>query len=419
MLSNILFYLFIISTIILGSISIGPFSLRVYMTIIIILLLIMKRTRFSMNRNNKYMCVYILYLFFYGVSLINNGEFETHNYIKQIMAYHLVCITIFYSCQFFITTSNVLKITNTCIIGVLFLTSVVTILQYIGNPLGWSIALFFNNNGIPDVINEYSASNNYLGNNLGKSITVGLFPYVFTNAMFISSTGVVPLFGYFYKKNSLIIRILYLLITLLAVIACFMTQQRAAFGLLLFGIIMSFIRFGSKKIVIFLLFSLFIISICGINLTTVVAEDNIGRIGTMLDFKGDISRNMLRKEAIQFIKNNLLWGGPESFKFIAGNSAHNFFLNAFIYGGLFGGISVVVMFIMMLQRVLLVIYKAKSLNLSFFYSIGLLAFFLCGFFHNASIVIGSSQIFILFSLMLVADYLENINTNYGNMYHFT
>ena len=225
--------------------------------------------------------------------------------------------------------------------------------------------------------------------------------------MFIASTAVLPLFYFFKKEANTSHRFIYVTITSLAFVACFMTQQRAAFGLLIVSLVGAFFLFGKRKYTWFLLLGIIFLSFSQIDFSAMIDDEKYGRIGTMLDFKDDETRQSLRLLASDYISNNLFWGGPEKYLKLAGEQSHNFFYNAFIYGGLFGGITVIVLFVMMNVRCFSNIVKGfKAINLSAFYGIGLLTFFTCGFFHNGSLVLGSSQIFVLFALMIVAEKLE-------------
>lgn len=403
-----LFILFFISVIAFGSISIGPVSVRVIMSVLMIAMLLFNPNKSNWKMPRKYIIMYLLYLFFYGLSLIMNGEFESHGYIKQILAFHLICIIVYFACHSFIKTEELLRLTTKAMLGVLVVTSIATILQYYENPIGWSIAVLLNSSGLTETIQNNMEEGG--GTFLGKSITVGIFPYVFTNAMFIASTSVVSLYGVLRNDVTIYVKVLYIGIAALAFIACFMTQQRAAFGLMLLGYAYVFFLLGGKKIawIIIVLFSIFFLNDIGLDI--LLSDERLGRFGELLSFKEDESRNDLREIASTFLSDNLLWGGPQKYQLLAGYASHNFIYNAFIYGGLFGGICVISLSIMMIIRSIKVIIKYNEKKLSPFFAIGLLVFLGCGFFHNASLVIGSSQIFILFSLMLIAEHFEaNLN----------
>lgn len=405
------FVLFFIAVIAFGSIAVGPYSLRVFLSVIMIVLLLFFRKKTKWEIPFKYVGVYLLFLFFYGLALTMNGEFKTHGFIKQFLAFHLVCIIVYYACYTFVTSKRKMIITTRLLMGILVTTCIVTILQYNGSSLGWGIAVTFNSSGLTDSIQENMLSSD--GDFLGKSITVGIFPYVFTNAMFIASTGVISLYGMLNKEKKTIEKVIYMFITLLAIVACFMTQQRAAFGLMILGIAVILLLYGNKHVALLLLFVFVLLFFFNNSIfETLQNDERLGRFVEILNLKDDESRKALREAAENFLDNHLLWGGPEKYQMLAGKASHNFFYNAFIYGGLFGGLTVLLLFTMMVFRSFMVIKNGlRRDRLSPYFAVGLLIFLGCGFFHNASLVIGSSQIFILFSMMLVTERIENQQLN--------
>ena len=122
----------------------------------------------------------------------------------------------------------------------------------------------------------------------------------------------------------------------------------------------------------------------------------------------DDTRERLLRNGLNFVADNTMWGGPLAYMDAnAGLPSHNFILNALIYGGLFGGIILIVLFAkILIKAIRLVFNKYKRNSSSFFCAIALICFLLQGMFHNESLITGSTLLFVLFSLMLTSDKLE-------------
>ncbi len=400
------FIIYFISIICLGSLNIGPFSPRVYMTVLMFGVLIMNINNTLKRLPNKYIIVFVAFIMMMGLSLSMNGELESFGYLKLILSFHFVAIVAYYALGLCISTEDrLVQITNV-LLGILLITSVATILQYYNNPMGWGIRVLFTPTGLSEELQE-SLANNLNDSLLGRSLAVGIFDYAFSNAMFISSTGVVAMGMTFRQASKKLSRIFYFGIAICAIVACFMTQQRAAFYLMLLSYIVVLLMFTRHKIVVGIVVLLFILLAVGEGSDIIYSED-VGRMSLSTLNMEDDTRQDLWDNAFDFISSHLMWGGPLAYQQLNhGLQSHNFFLNAFIYGGLLGSIFIILMFLMMCWRCFVCILRGwGKRRLSCCFAIGVLIFFVCGFFHNASLVLGSTQIFILFPLMLVGENIE-------------
>ena len=71
------FFTFLISIILLGSVAIGPFSIRVYVTIAMMLFLFYKGTKGGNNIisiDHGQLNIYVLFLILMGLAQLLNGE---------------------------------------------------------------------------------------------------------------------------------------------------------------------------------------------------------------------------------------------------------------------------------------------------------------------------------------------------------
>lgn len=401
------FFLYIIAVLLFGGYIIGPFSIRVYMVLIMMVLLISRYSKgIRTPLPTNYVFWFISFIVLMALAFLITGEFFEYGFIKFVLANHLVCIVTYFAIGSFVTNSKKIKAVTNVLLAIMFVSSVVTILQYYNNPFGWRMARILStstmNESLSDKIMRFSDDSTMLGH----SYAMGIFDFAFSNAMYIGSTAILALYWGLNKKEAFAKRFWYLLIYTIGLIACFDTQQRAAFFCL---IIMSVFLFWKN-----IHNSFFRLILVGMALVLIVYSnqeiglsngEDLGRM-SVVDFEND-SRYGMWQRAIPFIIENP-FGGAILFMRINNNMpVHNFFLNAFIYGGLLGGSVVIALFIKMILQIIKAIKTIDfSESLSAYYAISLLIYFICGMVHNSSLVFGSVLIFILFPLMLCERYFE-------------
>lgn len=398
------FYLYIIAVLLFGGYIIGPFSIRVYMVLIMLIHLIVQ---YSKGKKSSlpisYIYWYIAFILVMALAFLITGEFFVFGFIKFILANHLVCIVTYFAIGLYITDYNKLKGVTKVLVGIMFFTSIITILQYYNNPIGWNFARAFSTSRMSETLSDKLLRFSEESSMLGHSYAMGIFDFAFSNAMFIASTSVLSLYWALRKQEKGGIRLWYLFVFLVGLMGCFATQQRAAFYCLV--IISGVIIWENIKNPIFrviLLGFILLVLVYSNTSSPFFENEELGRMSAIGNFEKD-SRYMMWQNAIRFIGHNV-FGGPLAFILINNNMpAHNFIFNAFIYGGLFGGTIVIILFIKMLAQIFKSIKKrnlSTSKYLSSLYALELLIFFICGMFHNSSLVFGSVLIFVLFPLMM-------------------
>lgn len=401
-----LFYIgFVISTLIFGSVFIGPMSIRVYMTVLMILFLLLKFSYVLKQLPKTYILLYVMFMLFVGVATAFNGDMTLGEYLKVVLSTFLVSIVAYYATGYFINNSRKLYIIYWALILVLLFTSVITILQYIGIPIGWIVGEFFAQ-ADQDVIDKIENVSDLQENLLGVSFARGVFNHPVKNAMFIASISVLPLGGLINANNNVLIRTLYTAIYIIATVACFMTQQRSAFYILV-AVSVAIVFCATRRKMLLLL-------VCGMIfwaelpiIYDYISSDAVGRL-SVLNLTDGTGRNVLWYNARNFIYENILFGGPVKFmQMNNGLPPHNFFYSAFIYGGLFGGIIIICLFI---KIIVYLVSKMKSnlckSNYTGILSASLFVFLVQGFFHNGSLVEGEVIILLLLSLILVSEKLK-------------
>ena len=395
------FFAFLLSISLLGSVTVGPLSIRVYATVAMMLFLIYNRTKHQLDNvpiDHSLLKIYIFFVTIMGIAQCLNGEIFEYQYFKRLLAYHLVCVVAFLSMEYFINSKKELIRTILLLSIVLLINNITTILQFIGIDIGWSIGMFFG-----DIQNSIDFSDTH-DSLLGVSRTPGIFGGVVNNAFAIAVLA--PLSLCFVDDSSKLIAKIYAFVSFgFASVACFMTQQRAAFYLLLFCLAVYLFVAIKKNAIIFV-----VLGILAIMFVDDLNFDNMD-IGRLSETTDD-SRSRLYKHAYAFILEHPILGGPMSFQKMAGLSSHNVALDSWIFAGFFGFITMMIL----ICKTLISGIKTfiKGLNIAgqdrymIFCSIAVINAMAYGFTHNTSYLTGDVLIFIALALMLKSSKL-NIN----------
>lgn len=413
---------FIFASIVLGTFNIGPFSIRVYMTVIMAIFLF---TKYKVHRTykipKKFLLVFLLYLIVVAVTLSLNGEYAKYDYTKLLLSRYLNCIITYFATDYFIKDEKFFNKTIIVLISILSFNCIVTIFQYLGLPLGRAVALFLITSD--EVKDEIASGQGYdMASLFGEDLTIGFFNYTFINANAIAVVGVL-IVGYYSVAKKLFSKVILLSLLPLFLFACLTTQSRTSFIMFfLFSIFLLFKKESNNAVWILLI--LIFIAVLLINLQDIIDSGSLGRILDSQKFEND-PRKQIWADAQSFLEKNLLLGGPLAFLRINPLGAHNYFLNGFITGGLFGGLIASALYIQALWYSIRAILNKKSLLLS---SLGasLMIYLINSLFHNASMISGDTMFFILFTLLLKAILFEKkcnkihlyeTNNNCGSMCH--
>lgn len=390
----LVFYLYLFAVTLLGSVNIGPFSLRVYATIgMIAYLLIKSKKNNFININHGYLKIYIAFLALMGVAQLINGEIFEYQFLKKLLAYHLVCVITFLAIEIFVNSEKDLRNTLFILTCIMLVNSVTTLLQYKGSSIGWVFGSFF---GDIESSLDYFNTHDTL---LGVSNTPGIWGNVVANAASIAIVSPLSI-CLIDKKNNTVVRVVSLLNVISSFFACFVTQQRTAFVLYILCILLYLIIYFRRYTPVILL-SLVIMSLFGLSFEL----DNI-EMGRLSDFSDD-GREYLYDSAFEFIANHPILGGPMTFQKEAGLSAHNVLVDSWIFAGLLGFISMTILIIKTIVNGIRVFLKGlKQHHLNYyllFCSLAVLNSMAYGFTHNTSYLTGFVLIFIVLALMLKAE----------------
>lgn len=401
----ILYLLFLVSIFVLSSFLIGPFTGRVWLVMMMCLYLLFEYSRNKRlynrlkryyDRQLLYIYIFITYILLLIFAQLLNGDFETLG-LKWIFANHFVSIVVLLA-TFNFTRENTqrrMDIIITTIMVLLIVDSSVTIAQYNNNPLGWAVNIFLTQGRNEEVVNYMSSSLILEDTASGFAKTPGLFNDVVDNAIFLGSFGVLPF--YFIQKKNKAVKIFAICILILIFIACYMCQERAAMLTLLASIIfLGYKNMHNKALGVFLAFILFLVLFTNIDFS----KFEFGRFQEVGMFSND-AREGIWDKTIPYFSDNWFLGGVDKFRKIAGGSLpHNFFLNAFVFGGFLGGIVIIILLFMILFR----IYKDILLKeTTCILSTALLSILIQSLVHNMSLITGDVFSFLLLGLMIVSE----------------
>lgn len=399
----IIFIIYIFCVLIGGTIYVGPLSIRVVATCLMTLYLIVTAKRQSNAKviDHSYIWIYLIFSVLMGVALVINGEFEKYQFIKKFLAYNFVSIIAFFAIDRFVSSYERMRQFIVCLLLLIVFDDIVTILQYLGNPIGWAIGYVFSD------IDKFANSAEDKSSLLGMSLTPGILGHVVNNAFYIAM--VTPLcFALIGNKTKLFKLFFVGGVFVLSAVAVYMTQQRAAFYVLLISLFLLSCMI-LKKHPLIILSILVICLIIPVFFMDVSVNIDYGR----LTQTSNTGRLHLTYEAIAFIGSHPMFGGPVSFLNKTGLPAHNIVLDSYINAGLMGFIVMMLLFAktsFKSAKRIFVGFKVKKNNFTILFTA--YALFGCMFYsltHNTSFLSGEVMVFILLALTLKTENLSLAN----------
>lgn len=405
-----IFYLFfLVLILIFSSFQIGSITARVWAVIIMFFFLLYMSSKSKLFKKNvhAYITIFGVYIFLLFIAMNMNGDAELYG-LKWIFANHFVSIVVFAATYHFIKSAPPRKMdfvfmTFACL---LIIDAIVTITQYYNNPIGWAINMFITQ-GRDEGTVEFIGSRLYFDYNLsGMAMTNGLFSDVVINAIFLGSFGVLPF--YFFQRDSKVYKIIAVVTIILSLIACFMCQERAAMLTFLASVVFlsykSFHRESFYSLIAVMAILLMIFDFSRID---------YGRFQEVGMFSND-SRISIWESFLPFFSDNWLWGGVKHFMSLTEELPHNYVFNAFVFAGLLGGVTIIILLLLTLVKIFKIVFSKSSTRTSTIIAIALLSILAQSFVHNISFVTGDVFSFLLLSMMVSTDEVKDrrINVNY-------
>lgn len=391
----ILYLFFLISVLVFGSFIAGPLTLRVWAVMVMFSYLLFSSIKNPVYKNNKYILIYIIFIVFLFLAMTFNGDAETYG-LKWIVANHVVSIIVFVA-TYYVTKDNRQNRMDVIIVALIFIlvvNSLVTIAQYFNEPIGWAVSFFFLQGRNEDIVTFQEAYQS-LDTLAGVARTPGIFDSSVENGIFLGSFGILPF--YFMKRKSWVLKFSSVSLIILSLVACFMCQERAA--MLTLGASVLYLSYKSLHNKVWGILVAMIV--CAIVLFSVdFSSIDFGRFQEV--GMENNARRGIWSYIGPFMRDNLLFGGAEQFVRMSGHLPHNFFFNAFVFGGLIGGITIITLYVMLVWKGYKLLIAKSSSKVTRVLAIAFLAIMAQSLVHNASIITGDVLTFILFGLMIVS-----------------
>ena len=398
------FLFFIVAVLMLGSITVGPFSVRVYMTVLMLVYLVAtskpaKEKVYGIRRD--YIFWFLICIAMLGLALLFNGGLKEFGFFEKCLSHYLVCIVAYFAIDRYVKKDLHFDM----IVGVLSLiilfNVMVTVLQYQNNPIGWGIGVLFSD------ISQVEQFADYLNDHesfAGVSKLPGIFGHPVNNGFFLAVATSMLLTG-FGKHKSRMLSVFYALTIVAAMVAIFMLQQRAAFYLMIIVIAYHLMKsFVSKPSKFIFPFAVAIIVVLLFFPSSDISEVELGKLAS----SDNSSRTSVWSWAFTVILNNPLFGNLVQYNQSAEYSAHNVLIDSLIDSGIVGFIPLFYLYVKTVKDALRIMFKTKY-NYARVFSYSVLISMGMGMFHNTSYLTGDVIIFIALALMFKAQMFAKQN----------
>lgn len=376
--------------------NLGQFGLLAYLLpfIVINVLSALHRKSCHMKIEAVDIQLYAIYLVVFYICTFFNGDEDMGR--NSLTIQYLSCIFIFLAISYNVPSLQVIKkIIN--VLAILSLVNcIITVLQFYNNSIGWGIWTFLNADMLIEANNQLQNINSGQEINAGGTFCPGIFPTQVFNGYVLASLGVICACPYPQIKNW---KKLHFIVATATLIALFCAQQRMAFYI--YVLFLAYLFYKKHKIItIFILIAaLFSYSY----ISDIMTAETLGRFANAQDSL----REKLYSSAITYLQENIIVGGRLAYIQINKLSVHNIFLNAFLYGGIFGGIIILIIYFRMCFKAIRIIIRRNNQTVSTALAIGLLSYNLISLTHNNSLLTGEPIIWIMYALMLMSLKYEN------------
>lgn len=361
----------------------GPITIRHIFTILMLFLCFFE----GGLRLDKFLKWYLVFLFFYVLVEVVSGY---SSYIfNKLLGTYLASITLYMATKIMVEKYDGGEVIIMALVASGVVNSVVAIGQFYGSSIAQRI---------PDILHidiSEEALEMYDKEDLSGYYVGGLMGAV-TSGYFLSATCVLALFN---QKDR--ISIFNWVAFAIIFFALFLVQERSglAAGLLcsfLFLAIVS-VRNRSTLVVSVLVMAVAVFVLIRFGSRLVSFEDM--RYAT----KGmtDENRTGFALDAIKWVLHNPM-GGKNYYYALGGYYPHNFFANALLFGGVFGGIVLIGILIAQLVKVAqaTVSYlRDTHSSLLLVLCLAYLTYAMNSFFHNYSLATGGEMIFLLWAMI--------------------
>lgn len=393
----IFFLLFAVAVLICGAIKIGPLSIRVYMTVIMLIYLLVANRpllekRYRIRRD--YIGIFLVCVVALGFALVVNGGVIEFAFFEKCLAYYLVCIVAYFAVDYFVKNESHFDKLVFVICLILLLDTTATILQYFQNPIGWGLAAIFAD---METVNEFVGYFDRHEVGAGVSMYPGIIGLPVPNGFILSVATPMLLTGFTSKKPKLIV-FLYSITIISVLFALFVLQQRAAFAITVLVVAYHFLRSSMKHpgrflipivAIILIVYNMMPSSIGGVSIMEMT--------GGLIDTENSVREGNWRI-AFDIILRNPLFGNYIEYVQTTDLSSHNVLIDTLIDAGIFGFIPMCYLCIKTIIDSSRIMLKAND-DYSKAFSYSVLSSMGMGMLHNTSYLTGHVIIFLSLALM--------------------
>lgn len=393
---RIVYILFLLSSLALGSIYIGPVTFRQLFALIMLIFCFKKTSRVLMDTSLKF---FVVFSFIFGITSILHGFFS--DYFRVLVGHYFVAIIGFWSTVIAYREGNVKDFFHAFVVLGMF-NALITILQAFGNPLAMTISAFFS----PIEVEKISES--FIDGDFASFSLSGIFGAT-SNGYYLLVASIMSLFYIFNYKH-----ILKFIPFAICFIGSFLCQQRTPFF-----VNCIFIVFFIIKIFNFLTAKYKVLLLIGVCISVVYLIPWFIEFSTQNDMRysslgsDSTGRDYIYQHAITYIDQNFVSANIFGFRKIYGFSPHMLIYNMFIYGGFLGFLCIAITLFIQLMKTIKVILMplTKDNSLLFLASGAFLAFTANSITHNTSIVTGDVLVWVLWGYVIAASDFRNYTKN--------
>jgi hypothetical protein len=373
-----------------GSVRVGIATLGNYATSLLILIIIanIQKCIKLIDQNIK---LYVLFAFCFFISLLLNGEINVFDNFTYFGGRILPSIVVFIAVSFYVRSYSELRIICFLLLCIIFINACVSMLQYNENLIGQGVGYFFWQFSYDEVIYDRPET-------LGIIPIVGIFGHAVNNGLMTPVLFTIPIF---LLHKTIFSRLVICLLFIPSIYTIYVVQQRTGFLLIVISFILVLIKMYGKRVLYFL-------PLIGYGIYYYILNNDIA-LGRYTDYSSTI-REKMYFASIDWITHHIELGGPVNFgnylnMAVGTRDPHNFFISAFVYGGIVSALIIVLLFLKLNLMSITEIYKSLtdksvSSNYVFCFSIGLFCALINGLTHNNSIVYGYVSTWFIYALFI-------------------
>lgn len=386
---KIFFVLYVIATLFYSALHIaGIITPKQLFAVVMLIVCVTTSSRIEFNR---YWGFYLGFIFFFGLSSLYTGYIV--EFLNQLIGSFFVAYVSFWATKILVCKYDGAQILLNTLIVAGVLDAFVTIFQAFGVDVGDRILSFLMLSNSQNYLDEYNVeSSDFL-----ELVVPGMFSSGVYNGYFLMTVGLLSLYPQFKKINIIIF-----FPWVVMLFACFCTQQRGPLAIMVIlsvYVLYKILSTRTSQLLRFIVIPLFLIVVAYVLRLSyeliLSGESRIAELGG--DYTG---RDYIYSFTLNYYLEHPIFGGYYYLTQNYGIAPHNLILNAFIYGGFFGGLALISLVVIQIRPIIQVLIKNNSVvnRTAFIVGIGYIAFTINSFLHNKSLATGDALLWMLWAV---------------------